>query len=80
MSEIEIQMRECKECHKNLPLTSFDKQYKKNTTKQYYRWICSPCLRIKRKGYLKKHHKETYVKTERPKKYKKRINKTTENL
>ena len=73
-------MRECKKCKKTLTLTSFDKQYNKNTTKKYYTWVCSPCLRIKRKPYLKKHHKETYVKTMRPKKYKTMVNKTTEKF
>ena len=68
-TEIEIKTRECKSCHKVLPLTDFDRSYNKNCKNICYRWDCPPCLRNKRKDYFKKHHKETYVSKPRPKKY-----------
>lgn len=71
----EIKNRECKTCKVILPLTSFDKSYNKNCKNPCYRWDCPPCLRNKRKAYLKKRHKETYVKIGRPKKYKPRTKK-----
>ena len=60
----EIKNRECKSCKVILPLTSFDKSYNKNCKNPCYRWDCPPCLRNKRKEYLKKRHKQTYVKLE----------------
>ncbi len=67
--------RECKTCKINLPLSSFDKSYNKKCINPCYRWDCPPCLRNKRKAYLKKSYTDTYIKKERPKTYKPRIKK-----
>lgn len=64
-----IETRECKTCHKVLPLTDFDRSYNKKCVKPCYRHDCPPCLRSKRKDYFRKHHKENYVSKPRPKKY-----------
>ena len=69
MTDTEIKTRECKTCKKVLPLTDFDRSYNKKCKSPCFRHDCPPCLRIKRKDYFIKHHKETYVKKPRPKKY-----------
>ena len=71
MSEIEIQFKECKECHKNLPLmTCFSIQNKKDAKKTYYKYKCMKCIRSKRKDYyakyMKVYIKEKNVKTGKP--------------
>ena len=65
--------RECKTCKSILLLTAFDKSYNPKCKNPCYRWDCPKCLRNKRKDYLKKRHKETYIKKGRPIKYKPRI-------
>lgn len=69
MTDTEIKTRECKTCHKVLPLTDYDRSYNKKCKNPCYRHDCPPCLRNKRKEYFKKHHKENYVSKPRPKKY-----------
>ena len=71
----EPQNRECKTCKTILPLTSFDKSYNIKCITPCYRWDCPPCLRNKRKTYLKDRHAKTYIKKGRPTAYKPRIKK-----
>lgn len=64
-------VRTCKTCKEEKPLSEFDIVKNKKLVNESRRHHCAPCMRIKRKDYLKKYHKTTYIKKGRPKKYSK---------
>jgi len=70
-AKLTLVARTCKTCDTLKPINQFDKTYNKKCVNICYRHSCSACVRIKRKEYLKQHHKKTYIAKSRPKKYKK---------
>ena len=61
--------RKCKTCDEVKLLTEYDKTYNPKCTNICYRRSCSKCVRVTRRVYLKKRHKEKYTPRARPKKY-----------
>ena len=56
--EIQIQMRECKNCKIIKEITQFKKQYNKKLKNPGYSHKCTKCIRLKRKPYHDKYYIE----------------------
>lgn len=64
--------RKCKTCKETKKITDFDRSYSKGCVSITYRHICSKCLVISRRDYMKSYYKKHYKPIGRPKKYKKK--------